>query len=90
MEEKYVQTTDKCSLCGFKDKISGFSLKDGGLVCRACDRDGIYDLPVETLRKVITLFKIDKIEQLQLINFLPAEESNLVEMFYHFASDVLG
>lgn len=88
--ENYKIKIDKCAICGFSDKISGFSLKEGGLICRKCDKEKLNDLPVETIKKLICLWKINQLGKLQLINFLSNEESLIIDMYSNFCSDILG
>ncbi len=89
-QENYKIVVDKCALCGSKQNISSFSLKEGGLLCSNCLSS--FDKPInaEFLKKIIKLFSIKEIKQLQSVQFDPAEEKMLKSIFGHFLSANLG
>ncbi len=88
--ERIKMELTKCVLCKRNDKISGFSLNEGGLICSECDPNGDFRLPVNTIKKLMKLFIINDINLVGEIQFSPAEETVVKEMYKNFLNDNLG
>lgn len=80
----------KCSICKKNDKISGFSLKDGGLTCSNCDFNNENKLTIKIIKKIMILFMADNIDEIKNIILDFEEEKILKIMYKNYLSDSLG
>lgn len=88
--EGYTPVVDKCIKCGTNQKIGGFSLYEGGLICEKHEEMSKYKLDTIFIRKIIEINLQKNPMVCENLNFNPNEIKVLKSMYKMFFENQLG
>ncbi len=88
--EGYTPTVDKCIKCGSNQKIKGFSLYEGGLICQNHEEGNKYNLDFSLLTKIIEIHLQINPMKCKDLDLTPDEVKILKSMYKMFFENQLG
>ena len=89
-QNNYKPIIDKCVKCGSNKDIIGFSIYEGGLLCKLHKEFYNYKLPSTTLRKIIEINSLKDPSICSDLQLTPEEESQIKSMYDLFLNNQMG
>ncbi len=86
----YIPIVDRCAKCGTTQDIKGFSLFEGGLICKNHEEANKYSMKGSTLRKIIEIHILKDPSMCNDLELTPEEEKNIKSMYKQFMEQHMG
>ncbi len=86
----YTPVIDRCAKCGSNQNIKAFEVYEGGLICDNHEESNKYELPTETLMKLIEINSLKNPIECRDLDFEPTEVTKLISMYKMFMENQLA